>query len=232
MRGLDRGGDAVDVDARARLARALSGFARRHPAQATEAAGFARLLEDRADPFVRERLEGHFTASAWLVDRTGSRTLLTHHRKLGRWLQPGGHADGDRDLARVALRGRRRSGLHGLRVEPAIFDLDRHWIPGIAGAGHWHYDVRYVVRAGDDGTSWSARNRWRWRGGIRRWPRTGADPSLRRMARRWLVERSPAPAEPAAAAATSAPRRDRPVAGRSAGSSYTERAERSSSSRP
>src|SRR5690606_287485 len=66
MRGLDRGGDAVDVDARARLARALSEFARRHPAQATEAAGFARLLEDRADPFVRERLEGHFTASAWL----------------------------------------------------------------------------------------------------------------------------------------------------------------------
>src|SRR5690606_13008812 len=101
MRALDRGGGAGAVDARTRLARALSGCAGRQPGLATEAAGFARPLEDRADPFVRERLEGHFTASAWLVDRTGSRTLLTHHRKLGRWLQPGGHADGDRDLARV-----------------------------------------------------------------------------------------------------------------------------------
>ncbi|NLW97519.1 NUDIX hydrolase [Luteimonas wenzhouensis] len=198
MRGLDRGGDAVDVDARARLARALSGFARRHPAQATEAAGFARLLEDRADPFVRERLEGHFTASAWLVDRTGSRTLLTHHRKLGRWLQPGGHADGDRDLARVALReAQEESGLHGLRVEPAIFDLDRHWIPEHRGVpGHWHYDVRYVVRAGDDEDFVVGEESLAlaWRGIQAVAADAGADPSLRRMARRWLVERSPAPA--------------------------------------
>jgi 8-oxo-dGTP pyrophosphatase MutT (NUDIX family) len=56
------------------------------------------------DPFTRERLEGHFTGSAWLVSGDGLRVLLTHHRKLGRWLQLGGHADGDRDLARVALR--------------------------------------------------------------------------------------------------------------------------------
>lgn len=198
MRGLDRGGDAVDVDARARLARALSEFARRHPAQATEAAGFARLLEDRADPFVRERLEGHFTASAWLVDRTGSRTLLTHHRKLGRWLQPGGHADGDRDLARVALReAQEESGLHGLRVEPAIFDLDRHWIPEHRGVpGHWHYDVRYVVRAGDDEDFVVGEESLAlaWRGIQAVAADAGADPSLRRMARRWLVERSPAPA--------------------------------------
>ena len=198
MRGLDRGGDAVDVDARARLARALSGFARRHPAQATEAAGFARLLEDRADPFVRERLEGHFTASAWLVDRTGSRTLLTHHRKLGRWLQPGGHADGDRDLARVALReAQEESGLHGLRVEPAIFDLDRHWIPEHRGVPcHLHYDVRYVVRAGDDEDFLVGEESLAlaWRGIQAVAADAGADPSLRRMARRWLVERSPAPA--------------------------------------
>ena len=198
MRGLDRGGDAVDVDARARLARALSGFARRHPAQATEAAGFARLLEDRADPFVRERLEGHFTASAWLVDRTGSRTLLTHHRKLGRWLQPGGHADGDRDLARVALReAQEESGLHGLRVEPAIFDLDRHWVPEHRGVpGQWHYDVRYVVRAGDDEDFVVGEESLAlaWRGIQAVAADAGADPSLRRMARRWLVERSPAPA--------------------------------------
>src|SRR5690606_4276880 len=145
-----------------------------------------------------ERLEGHFTASAWLVDRTGSRTLLTHHRKLGRWLQPGGHADGDRDLARVALReAQEESGLHGLRVEPAIFDLDRHWIPEHRGVpGHWHYDVRYVVRAGDDEDFVVGEESLAlaWRGIQAVAADAGADPSLRRMARRWLVERAPAPA--------------------------------------
>src|SRR5690606_38233131 len=77
---------------------AFAAFGRAHPEQAALAEEFARLLDDPADPFVRGRLAGHFTASAWLVDRSGRRALLTHHRKLGAWLQPGGHADGDRDL--------------------------------------------------------------------------------------------------------------------------------------
>ena len=74
---------------------------------------------------------------------------MTHHRKLDRWLQLGGHADGDRDLAAVALReAEEESGLVDLVVLPDIFDLDRHWIPERGDVpGHWHYDVRYVVRA-------------------------------------------------------------------------------------
>ena len=182
--------------------RTLADDFRRHaavrPAQAAVAAEFVELLDDPRDPFRRERLEGHFTASAWLADRSGSRVLLTHHRKLGRWLQPGGHADGDRDLARVALReAEEESGLRGLRVEPAIFDLDRHWIPEHRGEpGHWHYDVRYVVRAGDDEDFVVGEESLAlaWRGIQAVAADAGADPSLRRMARRWLVERSPAPA--------------------------------------
>jgi 8-oxo-dGTP pyrophosphatase MutT (NUDIX family) len=78
------------------------------------------------------------------------RTLLTLHRKLGKWLQLGGHADGDPDLLAVALReAREESGLAGLRVvSPRIFDVDRHWIPARGGeAAHWHHDLRFMIEA-------------------------------------------------------------------------------------
>src|SRR3546814_13252528 len=77
--------------------------AARRPEQSALAAVFIELLDD-PDAFERRRLAGHFTASAWLVAGAGHRVLLTHHRNLDRWLQPGGTADGDRALARSALR--------------------------------------------------------------------------------------------------------------------------------
>ncbi len=152
---------------------------------------FQTLLEDPADPFVRERLAGHFTASAWLVDGAAARILLTHHRKLGLWLQLGGHADGDRDLARVALReAEEESGLAGLSVEPEVFDLDRHWIPEHKGVpAHWHYDVRYVVRTGGSEaflvSEESLALAWQPIAEVAADPTH--DASLRRMARKWLV---------------------------------------------
>lgn len=171
---------------------AFAAYAVRRPDQATQAAEFAALLRDPEDPFLRARLAGHFTASAWLVDRSRTRVLLTHHRKLGLWLQPGGHADGDRDLARVALReAEEETGLAGLRVDPEIFDLDRHWIPEHRNVpGHWHYDVRYVVHAGDNEryvvSPESIDLAWR---GIRDVSDDAqADASLRRMAQRWLAD--------------------------------------------
>ena len=172
------------------LAAAFERHARSRPEQAATAALFSRLLESPDDPFRRSRLDGHFTSSAWLVDRSGTRALLTHHRKLGIWVQPGGHADGDRDLCAVALReAGEESGLAGLRVEPDIFDLDRHWIPEHKGVpGHWHYDARYVVHAGADEafvvSEESHALEWRSIRAIA--ADAGADASLRRMARRWL----------------------------------------------
>lgn len=176
------------------LHHALRSYAGRWPSEAAAVDLFGGLLaEGGADPFTRGRLEGHFTASAWLVDRAGARVLLTHHRKLERWLQLGGHADGDRVLANVALReAEEESGLTGLRVDAAIFDLDRHWIPERGDVpGHWHYDVRYVVHAGDNEayvvSDESHDLAWRDIAAIAE--DADADESMRRMAGKWLARR-------------------------------------------
>ena len=152
---------------------------------------FREFLLGHRDAFERRCAPGHITGSAWLVDAAGTRVLLTHHRKLDRWLQLGGHADGDADVARVALReAQEESGLRDLAVEPAIFDIDRHRIPARADdPEHWHYDVRFVVRAnGSDEFVVSDESHelaWRSIGDVA--DDATLDPSLRRMARRWLA---------------------------------------------
>jgi 8-oxo-dGTP pyrophosphatase MutT (NUDIX family) len=174
---------------------ALASYAQRWPDEAEVARSFAAFLDEAPTVFERLHLAGHFTASSWLVDGSGTRALLTHHRKLGRWLQLGGHADGDRDLSRVALReAEEESGLAGLRVEPEIFDLDRHWIPERGDVpGHWHWDVRYVVHAeaGEDYVVSEESHDLAWRpiDEILRDP--GSDESMRRMAGKWTGRLQP-----------------------------------------
>lgn len=176
---------------RAPLRLALDDYRQRWPGE--DVGPFLDLLDAAEDPFRRERLAGHFTASAWLVSGDGLRLLMTHHRKLGRWLQLGGHADGERDLSLAALReAEEESGLSGLRVEPAIFDLDRHWIPERTGVpGHWHFDVRFVIRAGADEaftvSDESHALAWRDIHGLA--GDDDLDPSIRRMADKWMEVR-------------------------------------------
>jgi 8-oxo-dGTP pyrophosphatase MutT (NUDIX family) len=108
------------------------------------------FVREHPDCLERTCAPGHLTGSAWIVSPDRRRTLLTHHRKLGKWLQLGGHADGDRDLLEVARREAwEESGLRSLRVVDAgIFDLDRHWIPPRkADPGHHHYDLRFLLEA-------------------------------------------------------------------------------------
>jgi 8-oxo-dGTP pyrophosphatase MutT (NUDIX family) len=166
-------------------------YAEKHPSHASLAETFDDFLQQGGDIFDRHHRYGHFTGSAWLVSADGERVLLTHHRKLGRWLQLGGHADGDTDLARVALReAEEESGLNDLIGERDIFDLDRHRIPAHGDEpGHWHYDVRYVVRAtGCETFSLSEESlalAWKPISDIA--DDAAASESLRRMATKWLA---------------------------------------------
>ncbi len=173
------------------LASAFATYRVQHPGETDVVLQFQALLADDRDPFLRARLAGHFTASALVVSGDGLRTLLTHHRKLGLWLQPGGHADGDRDLARVALREtEEETGLRDVRVVPTMFDLDRHRIPEHKGVpAHWHYDVRYIVHAGEDETFVVSEESHAldWRSLVEIAEGEGYDASLRRMAAKWLA---------------------------------------------
>jgi 8-oxo-dGTP pyrophosphatase MutT (NUDIX family) len=140
-------------DPRAALAEAL----RRHaPADTEEARDRDQILAfvlRHERPFDRAIAEGHLTGSAITVSADGSRVLLLHHRKLDRWLQPGGHGDpGEATGEEVALREAfEESGIRGLALHPAAprpLDVDVHDIPARASEpAHEHLDLRYLVVA-------------------------------------------------------------------------------------
>lgn len=108
------------------------------------------FVTDYEDCFERSLKVGHITGSAWIIDLDRSHALLTHHRKLDRWLQLGGHSDGDANTLNVALReGVEESGLQMLQpVSEMIFDVDVHLIPARKDEpDHYHYDVRFLLEA-------------------------------------------------------------------------------------
>lgn len=106
------------------------------------------LLENSEEiAFSRENQKAHFTASAWILSSDKSKVLLLHHTKLDKWLQPGGHADGELDLLKVALKeAKEETGLVDLQLlTPEIFDIDIHTIPQRKEVPeHEHFDVRFA----------------------------------------------------------------------------------------
>jgi len=141
------------MDGRAAFLAAL----RRYRAETPRDRGFrdetARLVREAPDPFGRDPMRDHVTASAFVVDRAGTHALLTEHRKLGRWLQLGGHCDGESDPLAAALReAREESGLGRIDVvSPEILDIDIHVIPARgAEPSHRHLDTRYLLAADRD----------------------------------------------------------------------------------
>lgn len=106
------------------------------------------FLAGHPDAAQRSCAEAHLTGSALVVDPAGERTLLMLHRKLGRWFQPGGHADGNANLAGVALReATEETGIAGLRVAVPALDVDVHRVKPPAEASHLHLDLRFLVVA-------------------------------------------------------------------------------------
>lgn len=109
-----------------------------------------QFVESHPDCLLRSCAPGHLTGSAWIVSPDRRRTLLTHHHALDKWLQLGGHADGDTDLVAVARREAwEESGLTRLRlVSGEVFDCDRHLIPARgAEPAHYHHDLRFMIEA-------------------------------------------------------------------------------------
>jgi 8-oxo-dGTP pyrophosphatase MutT (NUDIX family) len=110
---------------------------------------FIAFVTRYPDCLERSLVIGHITASAWVIDPTGTRVVMVHHRKLARWLQPGGHADGCPEVQSVARREvEEETGLADLvLVGPAPFDLDIHPIPEYRGVrAHEHFDVRFAFQ--------------------------------------------------------------------------------------
>ena len=102
-------------------------------------------LDRLSRPFDRGADPVHFTGSAIVV---GTRGVLLHlHKRIGRWLQPGGHIDpGETPLDAALREAREETGVHvALLGGGDVFHLDVH----TAYAGHVHLDVRYLLDAGD-----------------------------------------------------------------------------------
>lgn len=121
-----------------------------------------QLVTHSPDCFERACRPGHVTGSAWVLSHDHGHCLLVHHRKLNRWLQPGGHADGDSNIANVALREvREESGLTKIELlrtqgEIVPLDVDVHLIPARTNSSgtviedaHEHHDIRFLVLAAE-----------------------------------------------------------------------------------
>jgi 8-oxo-dGTP pyrophosphatase MutT (NUDIX family) len=103
----------------------------------------------RPDACRRTCVPGHVTASALVLDHTGTETLLTLHPRLGRWVQLGGHCeDGDADIAAAALReAGEESGIDGLTMGTMPAALHVHPVTCSLGVPTRHLDVQFVARA-------------------------------------------------------------------------------------
>lgn len=110
------------------------------------------FLQRDDNPFDRKNFTAHMTGSAWVLSPDLQSALLTHHMILDKWLQCGGHADGEANILNVALReAQEESGIEKITpLSSVIFDLDVHPIPANPKRGepaHFHYDLRYLFRA-------------------------------------------------------------------------------------
>jgi len=132
------------------LARALARYAARFPEEAEAVAVMRTFLECTPAPFSRGNPDGHFTGSAFILDRTRQSILLIHHRRLDRWLQPGGHVDPleapFNAARREAIEETGIGALTPIETDGALLDIDSHAIPANPSRNepaHIHHDLRY-----------------------------------------------------------------------------------------
>jgi len=137
---------------RKKLLALLERYRKQNPEENEVIDRFIHFISAHPDCFELSLQEGHITGSAWVVDRSGARVLLTHHRRLNKWVQLGGHTDGDSDVGAAALReAKEESGIEGIEpLSNSIFDIDLHSIPARGDEpAHYHYDVRFAFTVTD-----------------------------------------------------------------------------------
>jgi 8-oxo-dGTP pyrophosphatase MutT (NUDIX family) len=110
------------------------------------------FLENQSLFWQRENIEGHITASAWVLSEDQKQTILTHHANLKIWVQLGGHIENeDQSIWDAAKREvLEESGVTPTFIDKArLFDIDVHLIPeskkGVPA--HYHYDLRVLMYA-------------------------------------------------------------------------------------
>lgn len=131
---------------RYQLKEELKQYGSSYPEELLFVSQFQTLLQ-HPKCFDRDHLPGHITGSAWITNTYFTKVLLVHHSKLNKWLQPGGHADGDENVINVAFKElREETGLtHAKLNRDTIFDVDIHTIPERKGfPAHQHYDIRFL----------------------------------------------------------------------------------------
>jgi 8-oxo-dGTP pyrophosphatase MutT (NUDIX family) len=137
-------------DHRADLFAQLTAYLENNPGEAAMVQRYLDFVAGHVDCFERSLLIGHVTGSAMVLDSTGTRVLLTHHRKLERWLQPGGHADGIANVLEVAMKeADEETGLEAIApVSRELLDVDIHAIPARGDEpAHYHYDCRFLLQS-------------------------------------------------------------------------------------
>lgn len=143
---VDRAASSLHADASG----VLHGFEHADPGQQALRREYLDFLGEHDDAMWRSLGIGHLTASALVMDESGSSVLLTLHPKVGRWLQLGGHCEPGDASVRAAARREviEESGIDQVWISEQPIRLDRHPVP-CGGMRSEHLDVQYLALVPD-----------------------------------------------------------------------------------
>lgn len=155
-------GDANQALTLERLKALLRSCTPQNPQEKEDLQVMLQACELHPDVLSRSCEDGHFTASAWICDREHKRVLLVYHRIFDSWAWTGGHADGDPELLRVALReAEEETGLREFQllntdvlsgdekppISLEILKVKAHRRRGLFVPAHLHYNLTWLLEA-------------------------------------------------------------------------------------